>query len=898
MSVDGLSSALSGLSAAQQQLTVIAGNVSNASTTGYTRKILPQEAQTIDGITVGVTTDPITRNVDLDLEKEFWTQQSSVSALNTQATYLNQIQQFNGPPNSQSTIAAKISALKDAFASLSDDPGNTGLQGAVVTAAQDVAGKLNDFGDLVTNLRNNAQTDMQKAVADINNNLKQIATLNGQIKFSLAAGKTVAALEDSRDQLINNLSQDISVTSFTRADGVMVIQTAQGVELADTAAQAVTFKPAQITATSYYPASAAGVFVGDPTVQKTAIDITGSSPGGKLGALIDLRDTALPQQQASLDEMAEQLAQRFDQQGLRLFTDAAGNIPADTAPNPVGPAPVAYVGFASAIQVSSAVGQNHALVQQGTVATDQPVPTGSNEVIRRITDFTFGSTDYQQANGAVNLNAPVGTDLQTWLGMYSGNQITGAAALSNYSTTAALIAAGGTTFNGLSGPPFNDQMTLTFSELRGAAPGSATVSVSLSQANTDFPLGGAITNAADQIAAEINKQVASSTSGASGLTGATGLNTVPGINTGDEFTVALGAATQKYIVGAPAAPGEIRVDTVSDLVNSINATFTGPNGMTASLGANGQLVFTPASTATTPALSFTDNTGTPTSGGLNIQPPVPAALAASASVNAYGQLVIKSRGDIDVEAGGANGMGQAGLTYLGLTAGVQKTTDPYISVQVGADPPVRISIIPGEDQAGLVASLDKTSGVDPGVPGLGAAIDGLGHLILRPGDSTANPTFGGDLTITGGPFQADGSGTIPGGITAGTSIVAALFGGNAPVSSVPYALANASGPATPFRTNNLGPGANISTGIASDGSLIDYSQQVINGQAQQANDVTNQQTNETTYASTLQQNLQNSDGVNIDQELSNMIVAQTAYSASARVISAIQAEFQALLQAF
>ncbi len=171
---------------------------------------------------------------------------------------------------------------------------------------------------------------------------------------------------------------------------------------------------------------------------------------------------------------------------------------------------------------------------------------------------------------------------------------------------------------------------------------------------------------------------------------------------------------------------------------------------------------------------------------------------------------------------------------------------------------------------------------------------------MRPGDSTNSnsATFGGDLTITGGPFTTAGPGPSAGGIPAGTSIVAALFGSNAPVSSVPYSLANASGPATPFRTNNLGPGANINTGIASDGSLIDYSQQVINAQAQQANDVTNQQTNETTYANTLQQNLQNSDGVNIDQELSNMIVAQTAYSASARVISAIQAEFQALLQAF
>jgi flagellar hook-associated protein 1 FlgK len=765
--------------------------VSNASTDGYTRKILPQEAQTINGVTIGVSTDEITRNVDLNLEKDFWIQQSSVSFLSTQAAYLNQIQQFNGPPDSESSIAAKISGLRDSFASLSDDPGNTALQGSVVSAAQNVASKFNDFGNLINKMRNDTQADMAATVADINSKLQQIATANAQIKFNTASGKTTAALEDTRDSLIKNLSQDMNLSSFTRADGVMVVQTAQGVQLADETAQTVTFKPAQLSATSSYPASAAGIFVGDPAVvQQGAINITNNA-GGKLGALVDLRDNTLPQQQASLDEMAEQLAQRFDQQGLRLFTDPSGNIPANTAPNPATspPTPVPYVGFASTIQVNNAVVQNNTLVQQGTVPTDIPVQSGSSEVIRRITDFTFGSTDYQQANGTVNLNAPPGTDLQTWLGLYSSNRITGSAALSNSSSATALMASAPATFNPAT-PGTSDQFTLTFSELRGGAPpppGSMTVTISLSQAQADFPGGS---NAADQIASEINKQVTTA------------------------------------VAGTPAFAG----------------------------------------------------------------------LAAKASVNSYGQLVLQSRGDINVDASGVGGMGQAGLTYLGLTAGTQTTTDPYINVQVGADPPVQISIIPGEDQNGLVASLQGTN--ISGVPGLGVSLSAGGLLTVQPGDSTVNPTFGGDLKITGGPFTTAGPGPSPGGMAAGTPIIAALFGSDTPVASVPYSSANAIGPATAFRTSNLGPGANISTGITSNGSLIDYSQQVINVQAQQVNDTQTQLTDETTYSNTLQKSLQDSSGVNVDQELSNMIVAQTAYSAAARVISALEQQFKDLLAAF
>ena len=71
----------------------------------------------------------------------------------------------------------------------------------------------------------------------------------------------------------------------------------------------------------------------DPTTDP-AVDITALMPGGKLGGLLELRDEIFPKQTAQLDELAHKLAYRFDQQGLRLFTDASGNVPADTAPDP------------------------------------------------------------------------------------------------------------------------------------------------------------------------------------------------------------------------------------------------------------------------------------------------------------------------------------------------------------------------------------------------------------------------------------------------------------------------------------------------------------------------------------------------------------------------------------
>ena len=110
---------------------------------------------------------------------------------------------------------------------------------------------------------------------------------------------------------------------------------------------------------TYYPAAAS------TAITLGGTDVTGQLRGGQIGANIALRDTTLPTDQAELDEFAQNLASRFDAQGLTLFTDPAGNVPAQSAP----PLPVqsSYVGFAGTIQVNPAVQAKPSLVRDGDV---------------------------------------------------------------------------------------------------------------------------------------------------------------------------------------------------------------------------------------------------------------------------------------------------------------------------------------------------------------------------------------------------------------------------------------------------------------------------------------------------------------------------------------------------
>ena len=81
----------------------------------------------------------------------------------------------------------------------------------------------------------------------------------------------------------------------------------------------------------------------------TDIDVVANNvvSSGQIAADLKLRDQTLPTDQAELDEFAQNLASRFDTEGLRLFTDPSGNVPTVSASPPVQSN---YVGFAGIIQ--------------------------------------------------------------------------------------------------------------------------------------------------------------------------------------------------------------------------------------------------------------------------------------------------------------------------------------------------------------------------------------------------------------------------------------------------------------------------------------------------------------------------------------------------------------------
>lgn len=811
MGLASLNAALSGLRISQQQINVISNNVANVSTPGFSRKILPQSSQAIDGVTVGVTGNTIIRNVNLNLERDLWTQVSSVGQLDVQKTYLARIQQFHGDPNKNLSVAASLSALMDTFSALADVPEDNFLRTQTINKAQDFSNKVNSLSRLITTQRNDVQNEMQVTIGRVNDLLKQISILNDQIESNTNLGRTTALLEDKRGDAIKELSGLMEISSFKRGDGVLVVQTSQGVELASNIFTPLTFRPNALSPASYYPApgTAAGVFVGDPIDNPTtAIDITNSSIGGRLGGLIELRDQTFPKQMAQLDEMAHKTALRFEAQGLRLFTDDTGAVPLDTAPDLSAlptPTPVTYVGFSNEIRVNPAIISDNSLIQRGTYGAT--LPSGSNEVIRRVIENAFGTVNFQRAENTdpttqVDLLNTGANDLQNWLGLFSSNTLVSGRSLSSFTSPASFISAA----NGVLAPT-SDTFRITLEESR----------TGLGPVNLDISLSA-----------------------------------IP--DTAGNFT--------------------------QDLISYITGTYI------PSLPAGDQADLT----------------------AMNVQ----------FTENANGQLVINTRGSFVVDATNpANPMSQAGLNFLGFSENIGVPvlpTDPYFDIAVGNNAPVRITIEPGDTSVDLLAKLDAVPGL--AIDTVNFAIDGV--LRLRPGNDFDFPEFGGDLRITSGPTVTAGAAygappatTVRAALANGANIVSALFGtftgsgpgaqNISPVTNVGYQSLEDASALTPnfvsFRETLLGPNLGISTRIIGSSTIIDFAQKMVNEQSQAIVLVDSRLEDEQALRSVIEKQFLDESGVNLDEELSNLITVQTAYSAAARVVTAVDDLFKELLNA-
>lgn len=320
---DLFTTSVSGLLAFQRALDVTSNNISNVATPGYSVENAnfterPGQAYSNGYVGSGTSIQSVTRAYDELLAGQVRSSQSSYSSFNTYATRAAQIDNMLSDP--KTGLTASLQKFVNAYQTVANSPSGTAQRQALLSQANALAQQMQNYDAQVQTYAAGAEGQISSAITQINTLTSGIAKVNQQIAAGLAStGQTPNQLMDQRDQMIDQLSQYVSVSTATQADGSMNIYVGSGQPLVIGA----TSQSLQATPNQYNAAENQISLVGGGGL---TTDITSTISGGQLGGLLAFRNQVLHPAENTLGQFSVGLATLTNQAqaaGIDL-TGAAG----------------------------------------------------------------------------------------------------------------------------------------------------------------------------------------------------------------------------------------------------------------------------------------------------------------------------------------------------------------------------------------------------------------------------------------------------------------------------------------------------------------------------------------------------------------------------------------------
>jgi flagellar hook-associated protein 1 len=300
-----LNIAIGSLLTEQGAIETTSNNIANVNTPGYSRQranfseTSPIEIGTLT-LGTGVQLQDVTslRDAILDLRVNQETQQQG--KLNAFLGGGQQIQAlFN--ETAGTGLQGPLSALFNSFQQLSVNPSDPTARQSVITAAQNLAHTLNQTSDNLTTQQQNTDLAVKQSVSQINSLTTQIAQVNVQVAAAVGSGANAGAFIDQRQQLINQLSNYVDVSTVDAGGGSVTLTTSVGTPLVVGGQSfALTTQPNAVT--------------GFQDIYSGSKNITSQITAGQLAGQLQIRDQELPSIRNSLDTLAYNLSNAVNTQ--------------------------------------------------------------------------------------------------------------------------------------------------------------------------------------------------------------------------------------------------------------------------------------------------------------------------------------------------------------------------------------------------------------------------------------------------------------------------------------------------------------------------------------------------------------------------------------------------------
>jgi flagellar hook-associated protein 1 len=319
---DMLSTGVSGLLAFQTALDTISNNISNVNTPGYSEEsanlVTNTASPTPDGwVGNGVSVSSVTREYSNFLDAQTQSATSSYNQFNTLSGLADSINNMLG--DSSTGLSATLQSFSQAIQSMANAPSQSATRQGVITQAQALISQFQGYQSTFSQLGGQVNSQLQSEASTITSLGQSIAGLNQQIMAAQSNGTSQPPnqLLDERNNLIDQLSQDVGVSTVTQSDGSISVFIGSGQTLVlGSNAATLTATPDQYNSGQM-----------DLALQTSSgsTDITNALTGGTIGGLLQFRDQMLIPGENSLGQAAVALTTLVNNQN-EAGLDQNGNI--------------------------------------------------------------------------------------------------------------------------------------------------------------------------------------------------------------------------------------------------------------------------------------------------------------------------------------------------------------------------------------------------------------------------------------------------------------------------------------------------------------------------------------------------------------------------------------------
>ncbi len=280
---DLLGTGISGLLASRVALDTTGHNIANVNTPGYSRESVQLQARNPQPagsyfIGTGVDVVGVQRAYSQYLTTALWNQDSSLQRATTFSQLTDNLNNLLGGSNNlQTALDSFYGGIQDA----ANDPSSPATRQALLGKAASLVATFHTLDQQLGQQSTQVNQGIADSVANINSLAGSIAGLNQQIEKAATTGNAPNDLLDQRDELVQQLSKIVKVTTSAQGNSINVF--AGNGQTLVTGGTTQTLK----AVASPYDSTLLEV------VTSTGADVTGQLSGGSLGGLLDFRGSVL-----------------------------------------------------------------------------------------------------------------------------------------------------------------------------------------------------------------------------------------------------------------------------------------------------------------------------------------------------------------------------------------------------------------------------------------------------------------------------------------------------------------------------------------------------------------------------------------------------------------------------